>query len=175
MAGNLFYGFAILNAKVQASLEQLVTDLRDTVPRATWTGPDKWHVTTLFLGDVPVDYASDNLMGLQFQSFSAEVKGMGYFVNSKGPRVLYAELTQRVKLQSLYEALGGKGRYNPHLTVAKLEGKGDYAAEFADIAKNMADHEFGPILVQSVKLYQTQGGGLPYKVLAERRLTGETT
>lgn len=171
MAGNLFYGFDILNAKVQEQLLQLVKDLGDTVPRATWTKQDKMHVTLRFLGNVPIDPASDDLMGLQHKSFQCEVKGAGYFVNRNGPRVLFAELTNKASLQSLYEALGGNGVYNPHLTIAKLESSGDSEPLFATYAKSLSDHVFGPILVSSVKLYQTQGNGQPYKVLAERRLT----
>jgi 2'-5' RNA ligase len=170
--GNLFYGFSIVNQKVQEQLQSVVKEFHDCIPRATWTNPDKWHVTLLFLGkNTTVDYASDRLMGLQHAPFQAEVKGAGYFVNSKGPRVLWADMTRKESFRSLYEALGGQGLYNPHLTIAKLEGKGDSDARLADIAKGLHDHVFGPILVENVKLYQTQGGGLPYKVLAERRLT----
>lgn len=172
MAGNLFYGFSVLNEKVQTQLCQLVEDLRDTCPRATWTSPGKLHVTLRFLGKTPVETASDWLMGSNYEPFTMQVAGAGYFTNSKGPRVLYAKLQPLNQLRGLYKAFGGEEVFNPHLTIAKLEGRGDFEPVFADLSKNLADHVFGDSLVPSVKLYRTEGDGQPYTVLAEKRLVG---
>jgi RNA 2',3'-cyclic 3'-phosphodiesterase len=172
---NLFYGFEISNPGVVANILGTVEDIRGLVPRATWTSPEKLHVTVLFLGEIPVEGADQLLQKacLSRSPFSVTMKGAGVFMGRPGPRVLYAEMSRNTHhIQGLHTALGGKGRMTPHLTLAKLENKGDAAMEFNVLAKQLVNHEFGTSLVSSVKLYRTQGSGLPYEVVAVHRLLG---
>jgi 2'-5' RNA ligase len=174
MSGNLFYGLEINHESTRNEVLRTVDDLRSVVPRATWTSPDKLHLTLLFLGAVPETFAYNTLeracRGLS--PFHITFNGTGYFVNNKGPRVLYATVAEgKHHLVKLNQALGGKGTYNPHLTLGKLEQSGDFAPAFSGMAKRLKDHDFGSVRVSSIKLYRTVGGGRPYQVVAEHGLS----
>lgn len=172
MAGNLFYGFHVNAAKVHEQVTALIGSIKDIVPRATWTTPEKLHVTVLFLGKAPDVGAADRLVRACTgkAAFPIRVQGAGYFVNRQGPRVLYANVGHAGKLVDLHSDLGGKGSYTAHLTLAKLEDKGDFEPEFANLARQLHDHDFGTALVSGITLYRTAGDGKPYEVVAEHRL-----
>lgn len=171
MAGNLFYGIHLNNASLTAKLLSVVAEHSPRVPRALWTSEEKLHITLLFIGGVPEEEPAERLAKAcrGRTPFALKVHGAGCF----GSRVLFANLSPVWELQALNKALGGKGAFNPHLTLAKLEKSGDSAIEFHSIAEslNKPDQpEYGRALVESVKLYRTVGGGKPYEVVAEHRL-----
>jgi 2'-5' RNA ligase len=170
--GDLFYGFHVNSTSVQSSVRDFVADMQESVPRATWTTPEKLHVTVLFLGNVPEQGASDRLQRACSGKapFFIKVQGAGYFTNRGGPRVLYAVVGHGGKLLDLHTDLGGKGAYTAHLTLAKLEDKGDFEPSFKAISDSLSDHSFGSALVSGITLYRTVGGGKPYEVVAEHRL-----
>lgn len=172
MAGNLFYGFHVNAAKVHEQVMSLIDTLKDSVPEATWTTPEKLHVTVLFLGKTPETGAADRLARACSgkAAFPIRVQGAGYFVNRGGPRVLYANVGHAGKLVDLHTDLGGKGNYTAHLTLAKLEEKGAFEPQFVDMARRLHDHDFGTALVSGITLYRTAGDGKPYEVVAEHRL-----
>ncbi len=172
MSGNLFYGFCVNNESLRQNLMAFSETNRSVVPRATWTGEGKFHVTLLFLGKGPSDTYSDRLTRVCAGKapFVVKASGAGIFTNREGPRVLYAELSPVAVMRTLHSELGGKGMFNPHLTLAKLEEKGDFAPEFKTLASGLTGHEFGSALIESIKLYRTVGDGAPYEVVAEHRL-----
>lgn len=176
MSGNLFYSVSIESSSVAEQINGLIEYICDAVPRATWTTPDKLHVTLQFLGAVPSAGASERLLraALAVPAGNVSVQGSGYFLNSNGPRVLYVNLTQAGILRDIREELGAKGMFTAHLTLAKLEDKGDSAPEFFRLAREIGEHDFGSSPVSHVHLLRTQGADLPYEVVSTAKLTGKT-
>ena len=176
MAGQYFYGFHVWGTPASKIL-QFCKDNKASVPRATWTDESKLHVTLRFVGDKCPDAPTgmDTLarLGVKLPPIKLHVKGMGTFNNRSGPRVLFATVSPLEELKQLNKEFGGNpATFTPHLTVAKLEDTGDAEPEFATLAQHNCTVDFGTCVIDELKLYQTQGGGKPYKVVAFHRLIG---
>lgn len=174
MPGSYFFGFKV-GGKIADEVLKTILVHRDRVPRATWTDESKLHVTVKFVGkSLPVNVDEEfHRVCVQAGHFKLNLKGAGTFNNRSGPRVLFAQLTdglEHVKL--LHKELGGTEHFSPHLTLAKLEDIGDAAPEFAVLAQELVGFSFGHCVVEQLSLYQTQGDGKPYRVVACHRLLG---
>lgn len=177
MAGNLFYGIQIENDLVKANLSAFVEQVRVRVPRATWTAPEKIHVTLQFIGNVPTKRPLESLARLSdVAAGSLRIGTLGFFRDpQKAPRVLFTELRDSVGngfIDTLRTRIGAFGLFTSHLTLAKLEKRGDSAPEILDIVNEFKTHQFGYTGVSKVHLYRTIGGGQPYEIVATQRLQG---
>lgn len=173
MSGSYFYGFHIHGQPIEDNLVGFGKEWSKTVPRASWTGPSKLHVTLKFVGKTQPETESFLQLCVKTKPFKLNVKGLGTFNNRSGPRVLFARLEPFTLLSVLHGNLGGHPEtFTPHLTLAKLEDIGDAEPEFANIAQRNTNLDFGSCLVDELRLYQTQGEGRPYRVVAWHRLLG---
>lgn len=174
MAGNYFYGFHIHGEPVESNLVGFAEKWSKTVPRATWTAYGKLHVTLKFVGKTQPETESFLHLCVKTRPIKLQVKSLGIFANRSGPRVLFACMSSaETELKKLHAQLGGHPEtFTPHLTLAKLEDLGDAEPEFANIAQSNTGIDFGHCLVDELRLYQTQGGGKPYRVVAWHRLLG---
>lgn len=176
MPGAYFYGFKIGGGLADNVLKTILVH-KDKVPRATWTDESKLHITMKFIGKTLPANADEQLARacFEFKPFIMTLCGVGTFNNKSGPRVLYATPSplSSEHLANLHTSLGGNSdSFTAHLTLAKLEDIGDAAPEFAHLQRELHGVDFGKMLVDEVALYQTQGSGKPYKVVAWHRLLG---
>ena len=99
-----------------------------------WTRPEGIHLTLKFLGEISVQQVTkvtEALAGLgSFEPFVLEVKGFGFFPDSRRPRVLWVgvdaspalgQLAHRVETALNGLGFAAEGRtFSPHLTLARF-------------------------------------------------------
>jgi 2'-5' RNA ligase len=168
MSGNLFFGIDIEDHHTRINILAAINRYQHLVPRATWTPASKLHLTLQFLGQVPAEQSILRLSALTCGQGTLTVLGANCFVGKNGPRVLYARISDQGFCDTVRYALGYKGHFNAHLTLAKLEAPGDGEPLFAGLADEMSETVFGSSPVTTVKLYQTTPDG--YKTIATRNL-----
>jgi 2'-5' RNA ligase len=114
----------------------LVEKLRASLPRASWTRPESWHLTLRFLGEISDADASafaDALDQRRVGAVSAaELHSAGpvAFPSRGRPRVLGVGLAQPASLEALWRAGAEAARriglppehrsFHPHLTLARV-------------------------------------------------------
>lgn len=108
-------------------------ELRSHFQYKNWTGAADFHITLKFLGAVTeatLEKVISSLKETQLpEQFVCELKGLGYFGNSNGPRVLIREAEKHKNLLALQTAVEElterygypreKRGYTPHVTLAK--------------------------------------------------------
>jgi RNA 2',3'-cyclic 3'-phosphodiesterase len=131
-----------------AALEQLdevVQRLRTRAPELTWTTPAQWHLTLVFLADVPDDRVSElerrlGSAAARHAPAHLSIGGGGRF----GDRVLFAKiggdvdavrrLAASVQAAARRTGLDVEERpYRPHLTLARARGGADLRPLVADV------------------------------------------
>jgi RNA 2',3'-cyclic 3'-phosphodiesterase len=119
---------------IRATLRRKQVLFRSASPDARWTQPEGIHLTLKFLGEVPdpkVKEVCGRLKALgQFEAFSVQLKGFGFFPDARRPRVLWVGVETLASLNRLAgqveEAMQGIGfaredrAYRPHLTLARF-------------------------------------------------------
>lgn len=175
MANNLFYGIE-LATPVQDRLTGLIDSIKSAVPRATWTPPNKLHLTLHFIGKSNEDRDEDalnNLENIQHDPFDITIKGTGQF---DAGRVLWAKVEPKEEYGAfspfdiLRAQLSIRGPFTGHVTLGKLERRADRCDEFLDFSRTLKEYDFGVSKVTSVKLYRTMGGDSPYETLGWKAL-----
>ena len=100
-----------------------------------WTRPEGIHLTLKFLGEISerqVTQVTDALAGLgSFEPFGLEVKGFGFFPDTRRPRGLWVgvraplelgQLAGRVETAMQRLGFAAESRnFSPHLTLARLK------------------------------------------------------
>jgi 2'-5' RNA ligase len=124
-------------SQIADSQVQLATAIRASSLR--WTKREQWHITLVFIGEVPDDRAARivELMreALPHPSFRFELGGLGTFPSRGAPRALWIGVRsgadQIIRVQSLVAdrlELAGVERerrpFSPHLTLARWRGVG---------------------------------------------------
>jgi 2'-5' RNA ligase len=167
MSGNLFYSVEV-SPTVQDLALGYIDTVKHIVPRATWTPREKLHITVGFLGrdtTRAIMECSMALHELDVKAFHLNIKGLGVF----GGRVLYAKIVEGGQwLTVIANQLAGTVNYTPHLTLAKLEKRGDKEPLFYELAAEQPPQHFGSCKVDRVKLIQTTPTG--YVCLSSREL-----
>jgi 2'-5' RNA ligase len=162
MANNYFLAFDVA-PHVSDFATRLIDAGRPISPESSWTSTHNLHVTFAFLGPTP---PSEDVLKVLEQKTSAlgfteaRVTESGYF----GNKVWLLRVEVDEKLRELRSDLS---RYlpkrlplhwNPHLTLAK-DG-------VERLRESMVPLDFtaSPFRVESLKLFQTVGGGQPYRL-----------
>jgi len=127
----LFVALAIPD-DVAAALERI----QSGVPGADWQSREQLHLTLRFIGEVDGRDAAmvgDALAAIEAPRFTLALHGVGQFGN-KRPHALWAGVRPNealLHLQRKVEAalqrvglVGDRGRYTPHVTLARLRGGG---------------------------------------------------
>ncbi len=154
-----------------------ISKLRDCMGKltldATWVREENLHLTIKFFGEVNVDLVSPIAATIQSATtaiapFNISFSGLGYFPNSKRPRILWTgiegQVNELVDLQKKLElALSPLGfppegrKYTPHLTILRLRSqRGVGLLKRAVDKKNKEKIGFGGLKVNSVELMQSQ-------------------
>ena len=127
------------SAEALRSLEAVVGSLRPQVRGARWTGPERWHLTLAFLGEVAEEVAPRVAAELAAAARPAgpiqlRVAGGGTFPPRGRPRVLWAGLDgQTDELGRLARAVGRgvrhagvrleRRQFRAHVTLARFRDR----------------------------------------------------
>lgn len=178
-----------LPSPVRAELAALIDRWRATERRARWVRAEGIHVTLKFLGETPEERVPE--IGRALETVHSPcpvdicVRGLGFFPDSRRPRVLWArveaspnlaEIAQAV--ESAVEPLGfiREARpFAPHLTLARLPEPGKSDA-LVRASQELADREFGSYHESEFHLIQSflKPSGAEYKRLASFSFVQET-
>ncbi len=124
-----------LPEEIHEALSRKQAEFRAACPDARWTRAEGIHLTLKFLGEISEERArqvTEALAGLEdFQKFSVEVKGFGFFPDARRARVFWAGVEAPPALARLAEQVeacaekAGFAReqhsFNPHLTLARFK------------------------------------------------------
>lgn len=120
---------------VRAALAGVQASFQSLCPDARWARPEGIHLTLKFLGEISEAQIAQVTGALTqtaaFEPFSVEATGLGFFPNSKRPRVFWAgvsappalaELAGRIESQMEKIGFAREDRdYSPHLTLARFK------------------------------------------------------
>ncbi len=150
--------------------------IRAGLPGAHWIGPENYHITMRFVGDISDKDADDfaaALADVSFDSFHIELSGLGSFGGNK-PHTIYAGVKPSPGLQSLQKAHERAARlaglppetrnFTPHITLARLRNVSPFA--LAEYLARYGGFFSAPFEVTRFVLFSSrpnQGGG-PYLV-----------
>jgi len=123
------------------------------------------HLTLRFLGEIPqatVDQVKEAMDSVRFSAFEIEFNGLGAFPNLNRINVVWVGIkTGHEQLSEIFHQLEPKLRkiglpadnkgFSPHLTIARIKS-GVNKEALANYVSNMAEHEFGKMIAQSVRL-----------------------
>ncbi len=155
MMMRLFIGIFVDKTLFEGVFGRIKEEFREAV-RAKWVEKDNLHFTVQFLGEAD-DAALGAILdsaGDDFREYNSplEISGLSAFPNTRGPRVLYADVfnpegslfAAQAAIQGKMKKLGFKpeGRkYVPHITLARI--KECCPEEFARAFKVEKDRYFG--------------------------------
>jgi RNA 2',3'-cyclic 3'-phosphodiesterase len=138
-----------------AELDDRTARLRAQWPDLRWTGPEAWHVTLAFLGEVREQVLPDLSVRLEraarrHPAQDLAVRGAGAFPGASRARVLWAGIAaDPAALRALAASVAAGARragapspdegrrYRPHITLARLRAPADVrplTSELADLA-----------------------------------------
>ena len=139
-------------------------------PELSWTPPERWHVTTTFLADLPAEHVAALVERLEraaarTPSFALSLEGVGRF----GQRVLYARLAgDRDALRRLADRTTAAARrcgvdvpdaaYRPHVTLARARRPTD----LRPVACELGGLALAPWRVERVVLVRSTLGAEPH-------------
>lgn len=163
--------------EIPTEIGQSLAMLRGGLPGARWIGPENYHVTLRFIGDVDVSVAREAayvLDGVARKAFDVRLDGLNSFGGNK-PRAIVATVAQTRQLSELQAeherlmrriGLEPEGRkYTPHVTLARLR---DVSSR--DVADYLAARPYrsAQFRVNRFVLYSARDsvGGGPYVVEA---------
>ncbi len=156
-----------------------------------WATPPQLHLTLKFLGNVPradLDRLGENLTAAVagLGPFDLRLAGLGCFPHARNPRVVWVGVTGALpQLEDLHRrlenALRGCGDhpeearpFQPHLTIGRVNARGDEARRLGDLLARERVPELGLWPVREVVLFRSDLGpqGARHTVLASVPLRG---
>jgi len=135
-----------LPGEAAGELDEVVAPLRPAWPELRWTGPDAWHLTLAFLGEVDEAVIARLAVRLERAArrhpcLSLSLSGAGAFPGAGRARVLWTGIQgDRRELGALAASVGAGARragappaasgrgYEPHLTLARCRVPADVHA-----------------------------------------------
>lgn len=157
-----------LPSDVRATLSELCARLQKTCPAANWARLDGVHITLKFIGYVAAEQSERIRQALAslpaFLPIELRFAGLGFFPNSRRPRVFWAGVQASPDLAALAAAIEAKleplgipaekREFRPHITLARFESpKGAHALSAA--VEALGTPEFGAATLQEFHLYQS--------------------
>ncbi|HSH74196.1 MAG TPA: RNA 2',3'-cyclic phosphodiesterase [Longimicrobiales bacterium] len=152
-----------------------------------WVGPEHFHITLKFLGEVrperlPAVHEAMSRVAVSTKSFSTELGGFGAFPTVRRPRVLWLGVGANPELRCLKQdlewALVDAGfeaetrAFHPHVTLGRADDRGG-AGAFRGLDEIIAETEFkGNLKVHTLDLMRSQVSreGARYTILTSARL-----
>jgi 2'-5' RNA ligase len=160
-----FIAFDINDELVLKRLSEAQDILVNTGADLKLVKPKNIHVTMRFLGNISlgmVDSIYEEMKKITFASFDIELRGLGAFPSLRYPRVVWAGVRKGAdELKNVFDQLEPRLRrlgfkpdpkgFSPHLTIARVK-TGRNKAELIRRVKDLADHEFGIIKADCLRL-----------------------
>lgn len=128
---------AFIAIDVPEAQKQRLASLRESIPGASWTRREGYHLTLRFLGDnvqeSDVSKLAEALRAIEHATFEIALAGVGRFPpgERQAARVLWAGIESDTALQSLYRNVQAalvplsfpleERAFSPHLTIARLK------------------------------------------------------
>jgi 2'-5' RNA ligase len=178
-----------LPAAERRRVHRATAKLRDTEVPVRWVGPDQYHLTMRFLGEVTRDGLDivENAVRTAAEknaAFDVRLAGCGAFPSVRNPRVVWLGADPSPHLRSLKQDLervlsdAGLGRdtraFHPHLTLGRVSATGRAGAfrGFGDAAAAL-DYE-GTFRARRLDLMRSQLGpeGSRYSMVSSSKLAG---
>lgn len=131
--------------KIQQFIEAKLGGLAVAKP----TPIDRLHVTLAFLGQVSEEYAQTLMSRLaEVPPFTLNFEGLGTF----GSRVLHLKVAGGPGMHEARKRLMGEQMWNPHLTLAKVDGRGS-DPELVRIKDQEKGLVLDPCIIKHVHLF----------------------
>jgi 2'-5' RNA ligase len=144
-----------------------------------WVRPEGMHITLKFIGHVDtakLPEIQSALAPIRSESrVEIDIRGAGFFPDSKGPRVLWCGVQASPNLAALaaeidhalirLEIPAEARAFKPHLTLARLSSPAAKLAPLIAAAEKLGDCEFGSVRETEFHLYESilQRGGAQYR------------
>jgi 2'-5' RNA ligase len=180
-----------ISGEVKARAMSLIDRLKTSGIKASWSKPDKMHLTLKFLGDTPETLLADVCRAVQKASagiacFELRFGGAGAFPSLQRPQTLWlgvqSGLAEIMALQqSIDEALfqlrypKEHRRFTPHLTLGRCRGgTPEQFAELRRIIEENAAFNGGVSIIEEVIVFESileRGTEPAYEVLSRTELT----
>jgi RNA 2',3'-cyclic 3'-phosphodiesterase len=160
-------------------------------PDLRWTGPEDWHVTLAFLGEVPGPVATGLAPALEraaagHRPFPLALAGAGAFPAAPHARVLWCGLdgdhpALAALAASVADAVTRAGArtpdagrpFRPHLTLARSRGR--TPADVRDLVTALSGYASPSWPVDRIQLIDSHPGGRPrYSPIGRWPLNGDT-
>ena len=162
--------------EIPVEVRERLAALRGGLPGARWIGPENYHLTLRFIGDVDMDTAesaAEALSRVHRPPFDLALSGVEA-LGTRKPHAIVARVTPTpplIELQAEHErlcqriGLAPEGRkYTPHVTLARI----GYctARDIAEYLGLRGGFAVGPFTVDRFVLYSSRNsvGGGPYVV-----------
>jgi 2'-5' RNA ligase len=160
-----FIAFDINNQEILKRLAEAQAKLAKTGADLKLVETQNIHVTMRFLGDIQpnmVEKIHGEMKQVAFSPFDVEIRGAGAFPNTKYARVVWAGIQQGAdELRNVFNQLEPRLRklgfrpdskgFSPHMTIARVR-TGRNKSELASCLDELADHEFGILRADCLKL-----------------------
>lgn len=168
-----------LTQSVIESLCELRLELEPQTGKARWVRPESMHLTLKFLGEVfppRLDSIRERLGAIRRSAFKVTVSGVGFFPNTRVPRVFWAGVLSE-DLEKLAEDVEKqmaeldfprqRRKFTPHLTLARNRKDGRMNRNMVQAAEQFLDRDFGTFTADRFHLYESQlkQSGAIYKKL----------
>jgi RNA 2',3'-cyclic 3'-phosphodiesterase len=144
--------------------------------------PELFHLTLKFLGDVDdakVDSIVLRLQQVLHKPFAVESGNIGFFPNSKNPRVIWRGIKPEEQCKELQEKIDKvlselfppEQKFKPHITLARVKKFSDEKG-FADIEKKLNNNSHSQVVVDTFHLISSDlSSGKPkYTILSSFKL-----
>jgi 2'-5' RNA ligase len=158
-----------LPGAVRTKLEALQKILGPGVEGARWVGPDAFHLTLAFLGDVADPDLNAVCLAVaesvrKQPRLTLEVRGLGAFPDADRPRVLWAGIDGDLDALSgvqraAFDAACGAGyrpadeRFHPHITLARLKPGKSAPTDLGPLVHRHRAWKSGPFPIDTVTTY----------------------
>jgi len=170
-----------LNTKVITNLTELVRRLRPCSP-IQWVHPQNMHVTLKYIGDWEVHRVDELVRSLHRVnmpgSLNVPLAGLGFFPNSRNPRIFWAGAENTPSLRQLASSVDSELQelgiapevrpYFPHLTLGRVM-EGAPLDELHLGIEDLPSREFGAISPDRFVLFESTltNTGSIYRKVAE--------
>ncbi len=151
--------------KLQAAIQAIQQDLRNTGADLKLVEPQNVHITLRFLGELPrqtLEQVKETILGLKFRPFECDFTGLGAFPNLNRVNVVWIGIRDGAKelelisenLESGLRNLGfqpDRKGFNPHVTLARVR-TGRNKSPLATYIASKRDDYFARLPVSEVRL-----------------------
>ncbi|AGT33162.1 2'-5' RNA ligase [Geobacillus genomosp. 3] len=185
MKRNHYFIAVPLTAEAKHAIARFAADAAPSLPFRTWVHEQDYHITLVFLGDVPPEkmgplWEAVSAAASRYAPFSLALAGLGTFGERTAPRIFWqgvkAEKTLDALRRDVYEAclrLGfslDRRPFAPHITIAR---KWRGAAPLQPEALRSLPAASAVFSVPEIVLYRTNMEQTPkYEAIASFPLLG---